>query len=115
MLDFLRAVKKEDYDFITFFEGDKKSWINVNCQEYTNRGDPVEFSDMGFKWHIILFRNHVTEDKFVGFDHFEAILLDPLEYISGLIPDGWFGIIAKKTTTSDLVVQKLLDKCKQMI
>jgi hypothetical protein len=46
-------------------------------------------------------------------DSIEAILSDPLEYISGLIPSGFYGIIAKRTTTSEKIINKLLDNMKQ--
>ena len=71
-----------------------------------------EYSDLGKKYHIILFQSHKTEDKYINFDSFEAILIDPLEYISELISTGFCGIIARKTTTSVKLIDKLLDFCR---
>jgi len=113
MLDFLKHFKTENYDFLTFFEGEKKDQISIMTQEYANTGLPVGASRMGNAYHIILFRSHETEDKYIDLDSFDAILSDPLEYISGLIPQGWYGIIAKKTTTSEPIINKLLAKCRE--
>jgi hypothetical protein len=44
---------------------------------------------------------------------FDAIFSDPLEYMSGLIPSGIFGIMARKTTTSNNFIQKTFDKLQK--
>jgi len=118
MLDYLYPMKNQDYDFLTFLEGDLKNSIEVQGTEYKNRGKPVEESSIGKKYHIILFRDHKedsTKYDADSMDHFEAILIDPLEYISELIPAGFYGIVAKKTTTSPKIVKKLLDSIKKMM
>ena len=109
MLDFLKPLKQEKYDFITFFEGDKKDSVSVMGQCYNEPGEAIEGSPMGEKYHVILFRSHETEDKYTDLDNFEAILSDPIEYMSGLIPSGFSGVIARKTTTSGKIIDKLLD------
>jgi hypothetical protein len=113
MLDFLEPLKEEKFDFITFFEGEKVDSISVMGQFYNEPGEPVGGSSLGDSYHIILFKSHKTEDKYVDLDNFEAILADPLEYMSGLIPSGFYGVIARKTTTSDGIIQRLLDFCSE--
>ena len=109
MLDYLQPLKDSDIDVIMFFEGEKPDSIRIEGTQYENRGEPVGASDMGNAYHIVLCKSHPTEDKYHQFDTFEAILAEPLEYISNRIPEGWFGIIAKKTTTSDVVYNRILD------
>jgi hypothetical protein len=113
MLDFLKSYKNEKIDFMTFFEGDKRDEISIMGHEYANSGEPVGASTMGEAYHIILFRSHEKEDRYIDLDSFEAILSDPLEYISGLIPQGWYGVVARKTTTSEPIITKLLARCRE--
>jgi hypothetical protein len=57
----------------------------------------------------VLFKEN--DEGFVeNFDDSEAILTDPLEYVSMLIPQGWYGVVCKKTTTSDVVIDDIVDK-----
>lgn len=112
MLDFLKPLKNDKFDFLTFLDGEKDSII-IQKQEYLNPGEKLGGSALGDEYHIILFRNNETKDAYVNFDHFDAILRDPYEYISGLIPAGFFGIIARKTTTSKKIIDNLVDKFKQ--
>ena len=109
MLEYLQPLKDVDIDFIMFFQGSKPDSIKIEGNQYLERGEPVGGNDLGHSYHIILCKDHPTEDKFDQFDSFEAILAEPLEYISGLIPQGWYGVIAKKTTTSNQIITKLLD------
>jgi len=114
MLDFLRPLKNDKFDFLTFLDGDKENSIQIQGQDYANPGEKIGGSTLGDAYHIILFRSHTTQDKYVDLDCFDAILPDPLEYISGLIPAGFFGIIAKKTTTSQKIVDKIVDKMQKI-
>jgi len=110
MLDYLRPLKNEKFDFLTFLEGDKKDSIQICGTEYVNPGEDVGGSTIGSSYHIILFREHKTnKEEYGDVDSFDAILADPLEYISGLIPQGWYGIIARKTTTSRPLIDRMLD------
>ena len=115
MLDYLQPLKGADIDVIMFFEGSKPNSIKIEGNTYEDRGEPIGGNSIGDSYHVILCKDHPTdEEKFDQVDTFEAILADPLEYISGLIPAGWMGIIAKKTTTSDEFVEKVVDCFKTM-
>jgi hypothetical protein len=48
--------------------------------------------------------------KLIDPEKFEAILLEPLEYISNMIKSDWYGIVARKTTTSQKFVDTIFDK-----
>ena len=47
-------------------------------------------------------------------DNYEAILVSPLDYMQMLIPQDWYGMICKKTTTSSQFVQIMFDKLKEV-
>jgi hypothetical protein len=107
--EILKEIKKDDFDFLTFLSGDKKGQIDIMTTDYNDPGESVGGNSMGKEYHIVLFRDHKTDpEKYDDLDVFEAILLDPIEYVSRLIPAGFYGIIGRKTTTSDKIIQKLV-------
>ena len=114
MLDFLQPLKKDKFDFITFLAGDEEGKINIMGSEYANPGEDVGGNTLGKLYHIVLFRDsQENTEEYDDVDNFEAILACPLEYISGLIPSGFYGIVARKTTTSHNLMDKLLAMMKK--
>jgi hypothetical protein len=109
MLEFLRSISKEPYDTITFISGDKKDSLEVMANCYRDSGTKLGGSELGDTFDIILFREDV-DGKLIEPDRFEAILMEPLEYISTLIKGDWYGIVARKTTTSQKFVNEIFDK-----
>ena len=97
----------KEYDTLCFLpvEGEENS-LHVTVSEYKNVGEPVGGSAMGSEWHIVLFKSE--NDAIGDLDHFDAVLTDPREYASSLIPQDWYGMIARKTTTSKEYVEKVL-------
>lgn len=114
MLENLKHLKNQSFDVLTFFENEEEeSQVKVELNSYTNPGEKVGGNQVGELYDIILFQDHEEDvEKFDKLDHFVAVLGDPLEYISQLIPSGWYGIIARKTTTSEEIVAGWLDNLK---
>jgi hypothetical protein len=109
MLEFLKAIKEQKFDSISFLPGVKEDQVRVEGAEFKNPGDRIGGNDFGDMYHIVLFQlNEDGSPK--NLDWFEGILGSPLEYISQLIPQNWFGLVAKKTTTSGKFVQEVFDK-----
>jgi len=114
MLDYLRPLKEKNIDFFTFLSGDEEGQVDIISSEYSNPGEKVGGTSLGDLYHIVLFReSEINPDEYDNVDDFEAILACPLEYASGLIPGGFYGIIARKTTTSNKLVDKLLALMKK--
>ena len=114
--DILDEIRNVKYDFITFLSGEKKDSISIMASDYNEAGDPVGGNAMGEMYHILLFRDHKEdEEKYDDVDSFEAILVSPSEYIARLIPAGFYGVVGRKTTTSDKIFNKLLAKTREMI
>jgi hypothetical protein len=109
MLEFLREFRDVTFDAIWFLPGNKLGTVTIESNRYKNPGEKLSGSDYGDAYHVILFREDDGGDL-CHIDRFEGILGEPLEYISGLIKQDWFGMIAKKTTTSTEFVDKLFDK-----
>jgi hypothetical protein len=113
MLEFLRSISKEPYDTITFISGDKKDSLEVMANCYKDGGTKIGGSELGDNFDIILFKEDM-DGKLIEPDRFEAILMEPLEYISTLITGDWYGIIARKTTTSQKFVNEIFDKLTEV-
>lgn len=107
MLEVFSDIKKEDFDCLTFFPDYDEQALKIEGQRYKNFGEKVGGSVLGDEWHIVLFKE--DEECFSDLDTFDAILSEPLEYISQLIPQGWYGLVARKTTTSTVFIKKMLD------
>lgn len=109
------------YDVYTFFHGDRKEddteikFIELDKDgigEYITDGD----SEVGHVHHIILCKDHKTDpNKYDKLDHFEAILSHPPTYIKQMIDWGWYGVIIRKTTKSQDIVDMTLDNLKKAL
>ena len=110
MLEYLEQFKNIKMDCLIFISGEKKDTIHIEGSDYRNPGEKVGGSELGDSYHVVLYKHDDETDKIHSQDRYEAILIDPLEYISGLIPAGFYGMVAKKTTTSDEFVDKIFDK-----
>jgi hypothetical protein len=108
MLEFLKEVSQTDYDIIFFIPGPTEDSIEIEGSQYKDRGVKVGGTDLGDEYHIILFKED-EDGKPYELDKFDAILGEPLDYISNLIPMDWYGIVSRKTTTSGILVEKLFD------
>ena len=113
MLEFLKVLKEDDHDAYFFLPGPKKDSIHLEGATYKDAGESVGGNDIGESYHVILFKED-DDGELVDIDMFDAIFADPLEYMSGLIPSGIFGIMARKTTTSNNFIQKTFDKLQKI-
>ena len=115
MLPALQEISKTKYDFITFLADDDNN-VEIASSCFKEPGEYAEGSSMGSLYQIVLFKDHKDdENKYEHLDNFEAILCDPTEYISQLLPQGWYGIIAKKCTYSDDLINKCIDTVNQLM
>lgn len=105
MLPFLQEIKNSPYDCLYFLP--KEESLHVEAALYKDPGEKLGGSDIGDTYHVLLFREGM--EGFEDVDSFEAIFGCPLEYMSNLIPSGWYGVFAKKTTTSEEFFTELCD------
>jgi len=108
MLDYLKPISNQKYDTILFLPGDKQDTLHIEVSEYQNPGEKIGGSSCGEEYHIITFTTD-SEGEICDREIFDAILIEPFEYISQLIPQNYYGIISKKTTTSTNILQKTFD------
>lgn len=113
MLDFLREIKNEKFDALFFIPGPEDDTVRVEGAKYKEPGESIGGNKMGDMYHIMLFREDEKGNP-VDPDLFEAILTEPLEYVSRMITCDFYGLVAKKTTTSDEFIQNTFDKLKKV-
>ena len=111
MLPYLHPFRDKEYDVLTFFpdaeDGDN---LHIDAGSLDEPGEVLGKNNNGHRWNILLFKEDETGP--VHIDNFEATLGCPLEYISYLIPAGWYGAIVKKTTTSDEIFEEIVESVK---
>lgn len=114
MLGFMNKINK-DVDVIRFFpHEDEEDAIEVYGEMYKEKAEPIGGTSVGPAWHVVLFQWDEKNEKVINEDKFEAIFSDPREYISGLIPQNWYGILARKTTKSEEMIQDFFDNLKKV-
>lgn len=96
MREFLRPLKSKEFDGLNFFRNDDGD-LEVNGFSYKDPGVNQEGSVMGLMYDIIIFPEEPPKMP----ERFKAILISPLDYISRLIDDGFLGVVARATSTSD--------------
>jgi hypothetical protein len=112
---------REKLNFFSFFEDeDDAGRTNLQCFEMDSAimGEYVteEGSEMGHKYQIVLVKDHQTDpDKFDKLDLFEAILTDPVTYIRQMIGWGWYGVVVRKSTKSQELVDLAIDNIKKVL
>lgn len=93
-----------EYDTIMFIPHPEDDTLtNINVASYKKEGEKIGGTPLGDFYDIILFRMN-EEDDIVDLDKFEAILVDPRVYVSRMVKEDWYGMVAKKTTTSESFV-----------
>ena len=105
MLDVLRGIKEYDTIFFVPHPEDDEQ-VKIEVAQYKTTSEKVPGSEMGDMFEIILFRLD-EEDKVTDLDRFDGILTEPRTYVSRMIKDDWYGMVSRKTTTSNTITDKV--------
>jgi hypothetical protein len=105
MREFLRNLENRDFHGLNFYRN-QKGEISVDGFEFKNFGEKLPGSEMGELYDIIIFPDDPPKEP----ERFKAILSSPLHYISRMIDDGFLGIVAKATTTSDKFMGEIYEE-----
>lgn len=109
MIEIPKALRDEPFDAFFFLPGEKEDTIHLEGATYRDPGEKLGGSNMGDSYHVILFRE-ADDGELVDIEQFEAVFVDPLTYVSRMLGINWFGVMAKKTTTSNTFIQNTFDK-----
>jgi hypothetical protein len=113
MIEIPKALKDEPFDTFFFLPGEKEDQIHLESAVYKEPGDKVGGSVMGDGYHIIIFRE-AEDGELVDVEQFNAVLVDPMTYITRMLNIDWFGIVARMTTTSEKFIKDTFDKMTKM-
>ena len=109
MINFPKPDDNEPFDAFFFLPGEDENTVYLEGAVYKNRGEKIGGSAIGDSYHVILFKES-DNGEFTDIDRFNAIFVDPVAYMSGLIESGWFGILTKMTTTSENFINSTFAK-----
>jgi hypothetical protein len=114
MLDVFK--KMIDYDILFFTPQEEEDEIRIEMAHYKDRGEPTDLGAAGHNsYDVVLFRFD-DDDGVSNLEKFQAVLIEPREYVTRMIQDDWYGFVAKRTTTSSRVVQEMFDNwCEAML
>jgi hypothetical protein len=99
---------KRPHDAFFFLPGEKEGTLRVEQYEYKDRGEEFK-GNLGNVYHIFFFGYNAKDQERI-FEFFEAVLIDPITYIKRLLESDIYGGVARKTTTSHLLVDRLLSR-----
>lgn len=110
MLSVFQKIK--DFDTIFFVpnpESDNDNEVQIEVANYKEVGEKIGGSELGDLYDIIVFRLD-EECNVTDLDKFEGILIEPREYVSRMIKEDWYGMVSRKTTTSDKLTTDVFAK-----
>jgi hypothetical protein len=109
LLDQIRKLAETPYDgFIFSPHPEKQFYTHIESFCYHDPGESIGGADFG-KNYEILFLEPDKDDMIIE-DRFTAILSDPVVYLEHLVKSGFYGIIGRKTTTSNLFFDSVIEE-----
>lgn len=110
MKEFLQDLKHKEFHGLNFYKNQKGD-LTVDGFEFKNFGEKLTGSSLGDLYDIIIFQEEPPKMP----ERFKAILISPLDYVSRMLDDGFLGIVAKATTTSDDFMSEIYDDMYEMV
>jgi hypothetical protein len=109
------ALKEYDgFYFLPHYDGDDEG-LRFDffrfMDEYAN-GVKKDHCEMGDMYHIV-FITHDGEGNPILDENFDAIFVDPVEYVNNLLGADLFGCVVRKTDKSEEWLEKYLTRIKE--
>ena len=109
MLEFMKEFT-DPYDALFFLPHEEnENQVQIHARKFIDVGEPLDKTEVGPAWHVVLFETN-EDGTAKNIDVFDAVLSEPREYISGLIPMDIYGVVARKTTTSKTFLDDFVAK-----
>lgn len=109
----LKELLNNQSDSYFFLPSEEEGQIHIQSSDYKDPGTKLDGSAMGDCYHIIIFKED-DDGAPIHLDKFEGILSAPVEYMTRMIKEDWFGMICRKTTTSSEFIERTFDKLKEV-
>lgn len=107
-------IKDNSCDAITFVPNPSNhSETVITGIVYHDAGEKIGGSSLGDSYDITLFQE--GEDTFFDNEQFEAVLVCPYTFSEKMFKDGRFGMIARKTTTSNTIVLPFRERLNMLL
>jgi hypothetical protein len=108
------ALKEYDgFYFLPHYDGDDEG-LRFDffrfMDEYAN-GVKKDHSEMGDMYHIVFIKQNDEGDPVLD-ENFDAIFVDPVEYVNNLLGADLFGCVVRKTDKSEEWLEKYLTRIK---
>ena len=116
MLKVFQEAKKANCHALTFLPSDRpEENAVIQGLHYKDAGVTIKTqSDIGDLYDIIIFRGNEV-DGYHDLERFEAILACPYTYSNRMYQGHYYGIVAKKTTTSEDIVESIVSKLGDLV
>jgi len=109
LLDEIRELTENPHDgFIFSPHPEQEELTHIEIFTYKEQGIDIEGCDLGKRYEIVFLKLNEEYDLEID-ERFCAILTDPAVYIAGLIERGFYGVVGRKTSTSHLFFDSLLE------
>lgn len=105
--DLLELFDQEKHDGLLFLEENNK--LDISSFSYKEKLPAIETHELGYKYHLITYKETKNEHEIEDLSAIEAIIGDPHHYVSHLIKIGFRGMIAKKTEKSSEVIESMME------
>lgn len=106
MKEYLQQLKTQKFDGVYFLPDEKFESLCIEAFCFKEPAEYLPGSQMGNLYDIIIFSENSEPEKF------QAILVSPVDYITRMINDGFYGIISSATTKSDTLLTGLFEGIK---
>lgn len=108
-------IKEQKCDAILILPSiENKNETSIQGLTYKEPGDKIGGSQLGDLYDIVSFRQTGDED-FGDSDHFQAILVCPYTYSEKMFNEGYLGLVARATTTSQDMVERVSMRIGELI
>lgn len=105
--DLIELFDVEKHDGILFLEENKK--LDVSSFSYNEKMPAIEIHELGYKYHLITYKETDDPEYIEDLNHTEAVIGDPHYYIAHLIKIGFRGVLAKKTENSREILNSMME------
>ena len=110
LLEKIRELAEIPYDGFIFSPHEEfEDHTHIETFTYKDPGESVGGSKIGKNYEIV-FLEHSEDGNLIIEDSFDAILGDPVVYLEHLIKCGFYGVIGRKTTTSDIFFESIFEE-----
>jgi hypothetical protein len=110
MKEFLQELSNKSFDGLNFYKNDKGD-LAIDGFKFKNFGEKIPGSEIGDWYDIIIFSTEPPKPP----ERFKAILTSPIHYVSRMMDDGFLGVVALATTTSEKFMEEIFEEMNESV